>query len=766
MDTLRVDIYYWPLRIGWAIRAADFDAFRKAVRYSYALWGGRFNPILVVDREAEADRLIDLFRVDFIVPLGDSTEVKDFPKKYPHLITPFFGDAVFVKDNEYYRHYAHVLDVYNALAHLRGKPEWTRIKERGVRLSTWHPVDSLADVFLVQLGGYPSVDEVGTDYRELLLKAAEGTEHPLDPTYPIPPDTIEYPGISYLCRHGLSRFYNPAPAWDSPGFFVGSVSDLDDLVCHWNLRACDIPMWFVDPRYLARYERLIPAWEKAMRERVDRYRHEWDRHVAIWTRREDLAEVSKLFPNAKLSRCHVSDALWNGYNLQAPTMHLGQGSALGIVGSESGRPKVSFALPEKPFCGDIWFHDQHLVASVSLVGGLYGDERHTYDAPYLPELNEFYARTMHFQYNKLRIEPGRIGLVIDAADHDTFLYALPAAELTERIFSMAGYDARLSSAGLIARQLISQLGGLQGARVFKVPGVRRLLKTHGPGGSFTKRAALQIIASKDPNHPEAKFSDHEGLFIEPRAPGEKLRPDAVFGHLVEKGLLRIGVNLICPGCRMSTWIPLDTLKQRLACDLCGHEHDATRQLADRNEWHYRRSGVLGVEKNAQGAVAVLLTLQQLDTSFYGGLHGNIYSPSLELRHKEGTEATIAEVDFVWIIGERYLGKTAIILGECKDQGPITAEDIASLKRIADALPRKRFETFVLLSQLAPFSADEIENAKMLNDKYRRRVILLTARELEPYFIYERARAEVSAERYAGTPEAMAAMTAKIYFGEQ
>jgi len=34
--------------------------------------GGRYNPILVVDREAEADQLVDLFRADVIWPIGDA----------------------------------------------------------------------------------------------------------------------------------------------------------------------------------------------------------------------------------------------------------------------------------------------------------------------------------------------------------------------------------------------------------------------------------------------------------------------------------------------------------------------------------------------------------------------------------------------------------------------------------------------------------------------------------------------------------------------
>src|SRR5260370_41810442 len=41
--------------------------------------------------------------------------------------------------------------------------------------------------------------------------------------------------------------------WDTPGFFSGDASNLDDLVCCWNLRASDIPLLFVDVRHLERY---------------------------------------------------------------------------------------------------------------------------------------------------------------------------------------------------------------------------------------------------------------------------------------------------------------------------------------------------------------------------------------------------------------------------------------------------------------------------------------------------------------------------------
>src|SRR5260370_13251839 len=84
-------------------------------------------------------------------------------------------------------------------------------------------------------------------------------------------------------------------------------------------------------------------------------------------------------------------------------MHFGQVSTLGVVGTEFGKPKISFPLDNKPFCSDNWFHTQHLVASLSFIGALYGDEQHTFVPPYVPELNEFYGRSTPL-HNNFRCE--------------------------------------------------------------------------------------------------------------------------------------------------------------------------------------------------------------------------------------------------------------------------------------------------------------------------------------------------------------------------
>src|SRR5437762_2309109 len=141
MDTIRVDIAYRPLRIGWAIQTGDMEAFRSAVRLSYALWGGRFNPILIADNDGETKRLVDLF--------------------------------------------------------------------------------------LIQYGGYPSVEETWVDYREVLKRAADATEQWLEPGAIISSRLSDHPSIPFLSRLGLQRHHSIYARRDSPGFFVGDVGNLE-----------------------------------------------------------------------------------------------------------------------------------------------------------------------------------------------------------------------------------------------------------------------------------------------------------------------------------------------------------------------------------------------------------------------------------------------------------------------------------------------------------------------------------------------------------
>ena len=238
--------------------------------------------------------------------------------------------------------------------------------------------------------------------------------------------------------------------------------------------------------------------------------------------------------------------------------------------------------------------------------------------------------------------------------------------------------------------------------------------------------------------------------------------------MVEKGLFRMGVNLECHKCGMASWTALDELRQRASCELCGSGYDATRQLLD-SKWAFRRSGLMGSERNAQGAVPVALTLQQLDTTFQGSFRRSTYSTSLDLRAAENSGLPNCEVDFVWLMSEHNSKRSSVILAECKDQGPINPEefqrDVNNMRRVADAFPEHRFDAYVLFVKLAPFTAEEVEMARTLNTPYRHRVILLTAK-LEPYGLLDRVKEQYGIDGYIHSPKDLADVTAKIYFTAQ
>ena len=118
-----------------------------------------------------------------------------------------------------------------------------------------------------------------------------------------------------------------------------------------------------------------------------------------------------------------------------------------------------------------------------------------------------------------------------------------------------------------------------------------------------------------------------------------------------------------------------------------------------------------------------------------------------------------------MIPRTYPHRAEVLVGECKDMGgAIDANDVENLGRIANALRFYRFKTYIVFAKLGPFSPEEITLVKSLNVPFQeKRVILLTARELEPGHIYERMQKKLGIKSYGGSPEELAQVTSHIHF---
>lgn len=233
---------------------------------------------------------------------------------------------------------------------------------------------------------------------------------------------------------------------------------------------------------------------------------------------------------------------------------------------------------------------------------------------------------------------------------------------------------------------------------------------------------------------------------------------SVLAHLLKKGIFRAGLKFDCPGCRLEFWTSLDDVRTEATCEYCGHKFNITPYLKDR-DWAFRRSGLFGKNDHQEGAISVVLTLQQLHT-FH--LQEMLYVPAMSLKSKS-TAISKCETDFVVLTQCPHDGKIDIAIGECKTRKQISDDDVNNLQAIADAFPRERFSVYIIFSKLDSFSSEELARVRRLNNEYRRRVILFTARELEPYDLYERTAKEFTIARRAVDFGDMANITEQVFF---
>ena len=109
----------------------------------------------------------------------------------------------------------------------------------------------------------------------------------------------------------------------------------------------------------------------------------------------------------------------------------------------------------------------------------------------------------------VRIDEGGVGFVVDVTDELLQIRALETLEVFQKIFGLVGIGVERSQPGLVAHRLMKQMGGPQGCRVFKIPGVRELIQKYKPTESFVQSDAIQMIRGRD-------FTEYESLYIEAR----------------------------------------------------------------------------------------------------------------------------------------------------------------------------------------------------------------------------------------------------------
>jgi len=691
-----------------------------------------------------------LYEVDALFPAAADPQLKTFVDRFPHLRWPSVHQRLFIGGSGG-RGLATFLDVYHPTRtiyeeHIDGKQE----PRLTATLYDWAANDPLRHLFLAEFGSYPPREEINLDYGAMVERNLKGTRVALPIDGPVPADGYKKLTPSALSRFDLRR--DRSPNWEYPGLYVGDANDFADVVNFWNLRAANVQVLFYDPNNDARLGEMTRAFLQVLKERPREAAH-FESDFSIWSKRGKEVDL-KRFEAQRVGRVEIDDGIWNGLNLKPPLMYIEDVRVLGSRSEHDSIPSLTFELRDKPFYDDPEVHRQHFVASIdALTYG--GDEQVTFSYPFLPELNDFYRREACVVVDGARSERNGLGFITNVGRDTLTIRALRRRSLITNIFGVFGMKAEASEAGRIASRLIQQMGGVQGCRPFKIAGVRALIEKYKPFQSFTRGGATQIIADVDPVTGVPNFAPYESLFID----GEAAKPNRVFDYLAKKNVFRVGLKFTCPNCELEFWTSLDDVATEVTCEYCGQRFNVTPHLKD-GAWAYRRSGLFGREDHQEGAIPVALTLQQLGTVLDWGM---VFVTSMTIESATGA-FNPCETDFVITSEEGFFDEhLGLAIGECKGRLEITEQDVKNLSQVADAFPKDRIAPFIVFSKTIPFTPAEIERCRVAQPAGRKRIILLSDRELEPYFVYERASKEFEIDSTAISLQDLANTTHSLYF---
>lgn len=765
MNSVSVRLRYRPARLGWCVRNQNLDDLRKAIRYSHAFVGGIFNPIIPVDH-GESKEFIARMRVDALMNVSEDKASKDFVKRFDYLPWPFDEEGLFVET--FGRWSPTFLDVSHRLnaradEFRKNAPYDSR---EGVTLEESAEFalvrceeddDPLSDLLLASFGGYPDPNEIHRDYEGFIQANLLPFVYTARKDQPLPSLLLTKETPSSLTNQGL--IWDRVPGGARIGFYVGSANSFDDLMNFWNLRASGVSAMFLDPDHGERlallrddFTRNIVQWQSRV--------PETDRKIAVWSRSQECVMRLNFAHDLVPTFHHVQSLNIASGHRPSPLHYMVERRVLGTLSESFGTPTIAFQLPEKPFPIEerLELDDQHFVVSVSGISTA-SDDSHTFWTPFVPAINPWAGRRLRTRSTEVRTEIEGFGIICPITEEHLEIYAIPKLDLAQRLFEFAGIKAEPSAAGRIATRLIAQLGGLQGSRVLKLAGVRRLIKEHRALEELAWNVAIQTISRGTKRHPQPDFSEYEDLFIEPRPGDSKLKPENAFHYLLEKGVFRPGLTLKCPKCELSFWVQLDDVATEAECVYCGHRFNCTRQLT-KDPWQYRKSGLFGLDNNQEGGVPVALTLQQLDT-LLSRRPSSLLMTSFNLTQRRGEWK--CETDLFVAVDE--YNEVSIAVGECKDaKGEISADDVANMMAVADAFPRNHFDTYVIFAKTAPFKQEEIDRCKEAQEgRGRSRIILLSDRELEPYLVYERAARDFDIDSTVISLSDLAQTTYQLYF---
>jgi len=770
MATSTFFVSYRPVKIGFIVKHNNIEDIVKASELNTLLWGGIYNPLIPVSKDVNfTKQLIRLFNIDILFPISKTREVEILLKEYEYLQSPhYLNREILYEDWHTKKQEIGYLDIINIInfhweREFKNKP---KDYQSNCVLVEWKENDKLANLFTIMFGRFPDNLNLKFDYKNVFLKGLKATKVKIKANEKIKSSLSQF---VYPLALTSSKLKRSGDNIRSDGIFIGNSEKFEDLLTFWNLRAAGINLQFL-PSNTGRLNSFNRKYLSMIDKEPDRYPNIED-FIYIYSKNiNGSKKLIKAFKTKKsIVYSGIERIIWNGLNIKPINYYFDYKQVLGNIDQKFDKYSVSIALPEKFIKENK--HSINIQDIMVVINSIteFDYPEHTLSLPFIQELNEFYGRQIVFDPWELRIQKNGIGLIRKFSDNVVNLYPLQNIKLIEKIFDFVGIKAQISQPGRLTYWIIHQMREnepLEACRVFKIRGVRKLIKEVSSKGSIGWIKSLKVIGS-------SQFNKFKKLFIESRKDSE-LKPRDAWNFLLKKQIFkpillkkdlfkRREKSFRCMRCGLESKINWIKFSDNWICEFCGYKHYLPQfmgEIFNKNElemWGFKKSNLFLKDNNQEGAIPVILTLLQIKRRFHSP--NFIFSTSLILEQANNLPC---ETDLV-VLNYRDNENIEVGIGECKsDSGKIDNKDITNLKIIRKQFEKKGLKCYLIFSKTADkFAKDEIGLFKKLT-KENINPILFTNKELEPYEPYEEYNKSDLPRPYAFTLEDMARNSSYIY----
>jgi len=774
MPTSTLSIKYRPTKIGFLVNNDSEEEFLKAVRLNTMLWGGIFNPIIPVteSNSKQSQNMINTYGVDVLFAVGKSSAIDAIVEKNKFLKCPKnFTNQFFYEEWRSKKNTPTYLSVENAIDLLWDKEFKNKATNftSNFMLPTWTKKNPNNSLLTVLFGQFPDDANTKTDFKKNYLEGLKAQEVNFDSFETIPK---EIDGKSTPLNLGELNLTGYGGNMRGGGVYMGNSNNLCDLINFWNLRACGHKIKFFPTNLLNEFKEFIEKFIERLDNAPNRHPNIPD-HITFYTTSEKDKEIIKEIKTNKQQ--HFYDC--NSYiPLEPLTLCFNWQNTLANIEQKGSSYHVSASLPEKKFIPNLnltnrWNIDsQSLVVDIDPIGE-FAYPKHTLNPPSIRELNEFYSREMAIDPWAIRSSSRGVSRLIDVGTDSISLYPISHKKIIKQILKSIGEPSTISQAGLLAERIITKMriqNPLDACRVFKIPGVRKLLSSDKikNGKSIKWSEATKMIWQN-----KKTFNKFLNLYIEARD-DKHLGTNDVFNFLLKKKILKPKLNLIfkvirkeiefkCKDCGLKSKILISAFETLWECVFCEHKHFMPEFIVEefsgeKNRYFtFQKTGFFAKENNQEGSIPVILGLLAINRVLNGDF---LYTTSLELKN--------AEVDFCILDHSSYHG-IQIGIGECKSSGVLsvfTKTEIKKMKAIQDKLRNIGIKCYLIFVKTSDaISSEQLALLQELKNQGRE-FIILSNMELEPYYPYEyHKKKDKAIEKCAVNLEDMYRNTLSIYF---